>query len=150
MTIGLAPLGGWIAVTGKFTLASIIFYVAVAFWIGGFDIIYATQDEEHDRNEGLYSIPSRFGIGTALFLARGFHFVTAAGLISLFFFLTGLSWWYLAGVVISYGILMYEHSIVSPQNMSKLQTAFFFTMNGVLSIVMFVFFTFIDLVIRYA
>ncbi len=57
-----------------------------SFLDSGFDIIYATQDEEHDRNEGLYSIPSRFGIGTALFLARGFHFVTAAGLISLFFF----------------------------------------------------------------
>ncbi|GLI07249.1 4-hydroxybenzoate octaprenyltransferase [Paenibacillus tyrfis] len=144
MTVALAPLGGWIAVTGEFSLAALVFYVAIVFWLAGFDTIYATQDVEFDRKEGLHSIPARFGIPKALLIARWFHIVTAAGLISLFF-LTDLSWVYLAGVLVSYALLMYEHLIVKPTDLTKLNTAFF-TMNSTLSISLFVF-TLIDLVV---
>ncbi|MEF3301808.1 UbiA-like polyprenyltransferase [Paenibacillus sp. GYB003] len=146
LTIGLAPLGAWVAVTGVIDWTSIVLYASVAFWTAGFDVIYACQDADYDRKEGLHSIPSRFGIGPALMIARAFHLITAAGLLSLFV-MTELSWWYLVGLVVSYVILFYEHYIVSPNDLSKLNTAFF-TMNGVLSVVVFCF-TFIDVVVRY-
>ncbi|MZQ84400.1 4-hydroxybenzoate octaprenyltransferase [Paenibacillus sp. 5J-6] len=145
LTLGLAPLGGWIAVTGQFTWASIIFYLTVVCWSAGFDLIYACQDVEFDRNEGLYSLPSRFGIKAALNTARVLHVLTAVGLVTLFF-MTHLSWFYLVGLVIAYVILYKEHKLVSPQDLSKLNTAFF-TMNGVLSLVMFAF-TLLDVLVR--
>lgn len=145
LTIALAPLGGWVAVTGTIGWTSIVFYVSVAFWTAGFDVIYACQDIEFDRKEGLYSIPGRFGVARALQIARLFHIFTAAGLTSLFF-LTDLSWLYFAGLVISYAILFYEHRLITPTNLSKLNTAFF-TMNGILSVVVFSF-TLFDLVVR--
>jgi 4-hydroxybenzoate polyprenyltransferase len=145
LTIALAPLGGWVAVTGKIDMVSLVFYFTVAFWTAGFDVIYACQDIEFDRKEGLYSIPSRFGIPKALLLAKLFHVLTAIGFMSLYF-LTDLSWVYFAGIIIAYLILIYEHRLVSPKDLSKLNTAFF-TMNGVLSVLMFTF-TFIDLVVR--
>jgi 4-hydroxybenzoate polyprenyltransferase len=144
LTIALAPLGGWVAVTGQIDLAAIILYFSVAFWTAGFDVIYACQDADYDRKEGLFSIPSRFGIGRALLLARLFHVVTAVGLFALFL-LTDLSWWYLAGLIVSYLILFYEHYIVTPNDLSRLNTAFF-TMNGILSTVVFAF-TLVDLVV---
>jgi 4-hydroxybenzoate polyprenyltransferase len=145
LTIALAPLGGWVAVTGKIDIVSLIFYFTVAFWTAGFDVIYACQDIEFDRKEGLYSIPSRFGIPRALFLAKLFHVLTAIGFMSLYF-LTDLSWVYFIGIIVAYLILIYEHRLVSPKDLSKLNTAFF-TMNGVLSVLMFTF-TFIDLAVR--
>jgi 4-hydroxybenzoate polyprenyltransferase len=145
LTIALAPLGGWVAVTGRIDMVSLVFYFTVAFWTAGFDVIYACQDIEFDRKEGLYSIPSRFGIPKALFLAKLFHVLTAIGFMSLYF-LMDLSWVYFAGIIIAYLILIYEHRLVSPKDLSKLNTAFF-TMNGVLSVLMFTF-TFIDLVVR--
>ncbi|WNQ09287.1 UbiA-like polyprenyltransferase [Paenibacillus aurantius] len=146
LTIALAPLGGWVAVTGSVNAAAMVFYFSIAFWTAGFDVIYACGDIEFDRKEGLYSIPSRFGLEKALLLAKVFHLITAVGLIILFF-MTDLSWWYFAGLMIAYLILIYEHRLVSPTNLSKLNTAFF-TLNGVLSIVMFVF-TLVDLSVRY-
>ncbi|SDN87282.1 4-hydroxybenzoate polyprenyltransferase [Paenibacillus sp. yr247] len=145
LTLGLAPLGGWIAVTGQFTWPSIIFYLTVVCWSAGFDLIYACQDAEFDRNEGLHSLPSRFGIKAALNTARILHVLTAVGLVALFF-ITHLSWFYLVGLVIAYIILYKEHRLVSPQDLSKLNTAFF-TMNGVLSLVMFAF-TLLDVLVR--
>jgi 4-hydroxybenzoate polyprenyltransferase len=145
LTIALAPLGGWVAVTGKIDGVALIFYITVAFWTAGFDIIYACQDIEFDRKEGLYSIPSRFGIPRALFLAKLFHVFTAIGFMSLYF-LTELSWVYFAGIIIAYLVLIYEHRLVSPKDLSKLNTAFF-TMNGVLSVLVF-FTTWIDLAVR--
>ncbi len=137
LTLGFAPLGGWIAVTGEFTLTSIVFFLTIVCWTTGFDLIYACQDAEFDRQEGLHSIPSRFGIAGALMTARILHALTAVGLIGLFF-MTDLSWWYLIGLTISYIILFYEHRLVSPKDLSKLNTAFF-TMNGILSTVLFAF-----------
>ncbi|MBD0380593.1 UbiA-like polyprenyltransferase [Paenibacillus sedimenti] len=137
LTLGLAPLGGWIAVTGQFTWSSIVFYLTVVFWSTGFDLIYACQDADFDRKEGLYSLPSRFGIKAALMTARVLHALTAVGLITLFF-MTHLSWFYLIGLVIAYILLYKEHRLVSPNDLSKLNAAFF-TMNGVLSLVVFAF-----------
>jgi 4-hydroxybenzoate polyprenyltransferase len=144
LTLGLAPLGGWVAVTGDISMASIIFYITIVCWSAGFDLIYACQDVDFDRKEGLHSFPSRFGIAASLYTARILHALTAVGLITLFF-MTDLSWWYLIGLAIAYFILIYEHKLVSPQDLSKLNTAFF-TMNGILSAVVFIF-TLLDLVL---
>lgn len=144
LTIGLAPLGGWIAVTGSVSWTAIILYITVALWTAGFDTIYACQDMEFDRKEGLHSIPARFGIARALGIARLFHALTAAGF-ALLLVITDLSWWYFAGMIVAAALLLYEHRLVKPNDLSKLNAAFF-TMNGVLSAVIFVF-TFIDLVV---
>jgi 4-hydroxybenzoate polyprenyltransferase len=146
LTIALAPLGGWVAVTGSVNLVAMLFYMTVACWTAGFDIIYACQDVEFDRREGLHSVPSRFGIKKGLWIARGLHVVTAAGFTALLA-MTDLSWWYLIGIVIAGFILYYEHQLVKPDDLSRLNTAFF-TMNGILSTVVFIF-TFIDVVVRY-
>ncbi|PWW44042.1 MULTISPECIES: UbiA-like polyprenyltransferase [Paenibacillus] len=145
MTIGLAPLGGWVAVTGTMDWTAIVLYVTIVFWTAGFDIIYACQDLDFDQGEGLHSIPSRFGLNKSLQIAKFFHVITAIGFLALLF-LTDLSWWYGAGMLITYGILFYEHYIVSPNDMSRVQTAFF-TMNSVLSLVVFTF-TLIDLAVK--
>ncbi len=144
LTLGLAPLGGWVGVTGGVTLEAMILYVTVALWSAGFDIIYACQDVEFDSKEGLHSIPARFGIAGALWIARAFHVLTAVGF-ALILALTDLSWWYFAGMIVSAALLLYEHRLVKPNDLSKLNAAFF-TMNGILSAVIFVF-TFIDLVV---
>ncbi|KGE17823.1 UbiA-like polyprenyltransferase [Paenibacillus wynnii] len=146
LTIALAPLGGWVAVTGTVDWTAMVFYFTIVFWTAGFDIIYSCQDVEFDTKEGLYSIPVRFGVANALLIARVFHILTGIGFVSLLF-ITDLSWWYVAGMLIAYIILFYEHHIVSPSDLSRLQTAFF-TMNGVLSIVVFSF-TLIDLVVQF-
>ncbi|WP_276351624.1 UbiA-like polyprenyltransferase [Cohnella caldifontis] len=144
LTLGLAPLGGWIAVTGEITLPALILFVTVALWSAGFDIIYACQDVDFDREHKLFSIPSRFGIAAGLRIARTFHALTAVGFV-LLLVLTDLSWWYLIGIAAAAVLLFYEHRLVKPNDLSKLNAAFF-TMNGVLSTVVFVF-TFIDLVV---
>ncbi|EJW18139.1 putative 4-hydroxybenzoate polyprenyltransferase [Paenibacillus alvei] len=144
LTIALAPLGGWVAVTNEINAPALIFYLTVSLWTAGFDVIYACQDYEFDKKEGLNSIPVRFGIAKSLWIARGFHIATAFGFI-LLLFLTQLSWWYIVGTVIASALLIYEHLLVKPHDLSKLNTAFF-TMNGVLSIVVFCF-TLIDLVV---
>src|SRR5690606_3673407 len=134
----------WVAVTGTVTWTSIILYLTVALWTAGFDIIYACQDVEVDRKEGLHSVPARFGISRGLGIARMLHALTAAGFAALLV-LTDLSWWYFAGTLVSAAILLYEHRLVKPDDLSRLNAAFF-TMNGVLSAVVFIF-TFIDLVV---
>lgn len=146
LTIALAPLGGWVAVTGNVDWTSMVFYFTIVFWTAGFDVIYSCQDVEFDKKEGLYSIPVRFGVAGALLIARVFHVFTGLGFVTLLF-ITDLSWWYVAGMIIAYIILFYQHHIVSPNDLSRLQTAFF-TMNGVLSIVVFSF-TLIDLVVQF-
>lgn len=144
ISIGLAPLGAWVAVTNEISYPSIILFITMALWTVGFDIVYATQDLEFDKEKGLHSIPSRFGLKKSLITARIVHGLTVVGLIYLFF-ITELGWWYLIGAIIANFILHYEHSIISPKDMSRLDTAFF-TMNGILSVIVFIF-TLIDLVI---
>ena len=144
VAIGFGPLGGWVATTGQVDAIGLLLFASVLFWTAGFDIIYACQDADFDRKEGLYSMPSRFGIANALAVARLCHAVTFIGLVSLYA-AADLSIWFLIGVLISGAILLYEHRLVKPTDLSKLDVAFF-NMNGVLSVVMFVF-TMIDLVI---
>lgn len=144
VAIGFGPLGGWVATTGQVDAIGLLLFASVLFWTAGFDIIYACQDAEFDRKEGLFSLPSRFGIAGALLVARGCHVLTFIGLMSLYV-VADLSIWFLIGVLISGAILIYEHTLVKPTDLSKVDVAFF-NMNGILSVVMFVF-TMIDLVI---
>ncbi|KQL49292.1 prenyltransferase [Brevibacillus choshinensis] len=144
VAIGFGPLGGWVATTGQVDGIGLLLFVSVLFWTAGFDIIYACQDSEFDRNEGLFSMPSRFGVANALVVARICHIITFVGLMSLYV-VADLSIWFLLGVLISGAILIYEHTLVKPTDLSKLDVAFF-SMNGILSVVMFAF-TMIDLVI---
>jgi 4-hydroxybenzoate polyprenyltransferase len=144
VAIGFGPLGGWVATTGQLDATGLLLFATVLFWTAGFDIIYACQDADFDRREGLFSVPSRFGIANALLVARCCHLLTFIGLISLYV-TASLSVWFLIGVLISGAILIYEHSLVKPTDLSKLNVAFF-TMNGILSVVVFSF-TMIDLVI---
>jgi 4-hydroxybenzoate polyprenyltransferase len=144
IAIAGAPLGAWIAVKGAIDPEILPLVAAVIFWLAGFDILYALQDIDFDRQHGLYSIPQRFGISRAVFLARIFHAVTFALLI-----MTGiifsLNYFYWSGLLIVLVLLVYEHSLVSPNDLSRLNVAFF-NMNGYISITIFVF-TFCALII---
>lgn len=132
-----APFGAWIAVTGQVQFGAVLLGVAVALWVAGFDVIYATQDIEFDRSHALHSIPARFGLARALLIARLMHLAVVA-LLLLAWFVLDLGWLYLigwAGVAI---LLHYEHSIISPRDMSRLGAAFF-NVNGYISLLYFVF-----------
>jgi len=135
--LGLAPLGAWIAIANSFHLAPILIAIGVAFWVAGFDIIYACDDREFDRKEGLYSIPARFGIARALTLSSLFHVIAP-----LMFLLAGiilnLGIIYMLGVILAVGILFYQHRLISPEDMSKAGIAFF-NLNGALSVLVFIF-----------
>lgn len=139
-TDGLAPMGGWIAVRGSaFTpedLPAWLLMFAVTFWIAGFDLIYACQDVEHDQREGLYSWPSRYGIASALFLAKTNHTLTILLLVGLGL-VAGLGWPYWIGLVITAGLLYYENSIVKPNDLSRLNIAFL-NLNSYVAVTLFV------------
>jgi len=135
--LGIAPSAAWIAVRGSFDPRILLLTAAVTFWVAGFDVLYACQDYEFDRQAGLHSIPRYFGIGRALWIARFFHLlmlILLMGLVVVF----GLGKLAVAGVIVVAILLAYEHSLVSPNNLSKLNAAFF-TMNGVISVVFFIF-----------
>lgn len=137
LALGIAPSAAWIAVRGSFDPRILLLTAAVTFWVGGFDVLYACQDYEFDRQAALHSIPRYFGIGRALWIARLFHvlmLVLLMGLVVAF----GLGKLAVVGVVVVMLLLAYEHSLVSSTNLSKLDAAFF-TMNGVISVVFFVF-----------
>ena len=148
-TDGLAPMGGWVAVRGSvFTaedLPAWLLLLAVTLWIGGFDVIYACQDVEFDRRVGLNSIPARFGIKSGLQVAAVSHVLTVAVLVVLGV-VTGLGWVYWLGVTAVGALLIYEHSLVNPQDLSKLGIAFF-NVNGYISVTIFIA-TFIAVVLR--
>lgn len=144
ITDGLAPLGGWVATTGHIDGMGILLAATVAIWIAGFDVIYSCQDYEYDRENGLYSIPSRFGLKKALWIARVMHVLTVIGFVALWY-MTNLGYWFVAGIVASTLILIYEHRLVSAKDLSKLNTAF--SVNGIISVVVFAF-TLLDLVVR--
>jgi 4-hydroxybenzoate polyprenyltransferase len=143
--MGLAPVGGWVAVRGSLEPQIFLLTAAVMFWGGGFDILYACQDYDFDQEAGLHSIPRFFGIGRALWMARVFHLVTLA-LLALVVHVFTLGWIAVAGVVVVGLLLGYEHSLVSADDLSRLNAAFF-TMNGVISMV-FLFFVTADLLVR--
>jgi 4-hydroxybenzoate polyprenyltransferase len=133
LSTGLAPLGGWLAVTGDADPAPFMLWIAVALWIGGFDVIYATGDIDFDRREGLYSLPSRFGIGPALMVTRVCHLLAVALLVAVGVRL-GLGPAYYLGLALVAALLGYENSIVSADDLSRVNVAFF-TLNGVISVV---------------
>jgi 4-hydroxybenzoate polyprenyltransferase len=134
---GLAPVGAWVAITGKLPWQSWMLGAAVAFWVAGFDFFYALFDEEVDRREGLQSIVTRFGVRGAFLGARLAHLATVACLVAAGLGLSvGAFYW--LGVAAVALLLAYEHSLVRPTDLRRLDTAFF-TMNGVISVVFAVF-----------
>lgn len=144
VALGFGPLGGWIATTGQVNGTAMLLFFTVMIWTAGFDIIYACQDTEFDVKEGLYSVPSRFGIKNALIIARFCHLLTILGLL-LMYMTTNLSVWFLVGIIAGAAILFYEHSQVKHNDLSKIEIAFF-AMNGIFSVVICCF-TVLDLVI---
>ncbi len=136
ITDAAATMGAWIAITNSMDPPAYLLGLAVATWIGGFDIIYACQDVAFDRANRLHSIPARFGIRTALWVARVCHLVTVLALIATGVFL-GLGPLYYLGCLIAAGLLAYENSLVSPTDLSRINLAFF-NMNGYLAVAVFV------------
>ena len=133
VTIGIAPLGAWIAVTGRLPLAPILMGVAVACWIGGFDIIYALLDIDFDRRHGIHSVPARFGEARALWFTRILHLLAVAALVGAGT-AAGVSWPYYLGVGICAVVLTVENSIVRPGETHRVQVAFAHA-NAVLALV---------------
>ncbi|HVD33618.1 MAG TPA: UbiA-like polyprenyltransferase [Gemmatimonadales bacterium] len=140
MSLAIAPVGGYLAVTGRWsepfwTLLAIT--IAVATWVAGFDIFYALPDAGFDRAEGLRSAVVRLGESRAILLAKLLHGVTIPAL-AVFGYGAGFGTWYYLGLVVAAGILAYEHQLVRPGELSRLDAAFF-TMNGVMSVTVFLF-----------
>jgi 4-hydroxybenzoate polyprenyltransferase len=135
-TDGIAAAGGWIAVRGEFEAPAIVLWLALTVWIAGFDVIYACQDVTFDRAHGLHSVPARFGIDAALTIARLNHVLTAVAL-AVLGIMTGLGIIYWIGWVAVVALLVYEHSLVSARDLSRLDMAFF-NVNGYIAVVVFV------------
>ncbi len=144
--LGMAPAAAWIAVRGSLDVRILVLTAAVTFWVGGFDVIYACQDIDFDRENALNSMPQAYGVARALFVARTLH-VLMLGLLGLLIPVFGLGKIAVVGVVAVALLLAYEHSLVSAKDLSKLNAAFF-TMNGVIAVVFFVFIA-ADLLVRH-
>ncbi|MEP6584984.1 MAG: UbiA-like polyprenyltransferase [Ginsengibacter sp.] len=144
--LSLAPIGAYIAVTGKFSIVPLLFSLSVLFWVSGFDIIYALQDEAFDRSNNLYSIPSWLGIKKAMLVSEYLHFLSFASL-----FVAGImghfSWFYWAGISAFAYFLIYQHTLVKPGDLSKVNKAFF-TSNGIAS-VLFAVFVLLDIFVKF-
>jgi 4-hydroxybenzoate polyprenyltransferase len=135
--LGVAPAAAWIAITGGLNLRILILCAAVTVWVAGFDVLYACQDVDYDVHAGLFSVPKRFGVPRALQVARGLHFAAVALLcwLAASFALPWPAW---VGIAVAAALLTYEHSLVKPNDLSKLDAAFF-AMNGYISISFLVF-----------
>ena len=137
IAIGMAPAGGWVAISGKIELPMIVLFIAVALWIAAFDAMYGAQDEEFDRSQGLHSLAVTFGAHGAFQISRAMHILS----IILFVFLGAmmdLAFPYYIGVGIAAGTLVYQHRIASPTDFSRV-TQTYFMRNGIVSIAIFVF-----------
>jgi 4-hydroxybenzoate polyprenyltransferase len=135
LALGIAPSAAWIAVRGSYDPRALLLTAIVILWVGGFDVLYACQDFEHDRRAGLFSIPAAFGLERAFWIARSMH----VGMVILLFVLLhafALGPIALVGMCLVVALLGYEHSIISPKNLSRMNAAFF-TLNGVISVVFF-------------
>ena len=135
--LGIAPIGGWLAVTGQFAWPPLLLALAVMGWVAGFDILYSLQDADFDRSIGLHSVPVRFGIRRALAISGWCHAATVIFL-ALFGFAASLGALYTAGVVVTAVLLKFEHHLVGDGDLSRIKTAFF-TINGWVGILLFVF-----------
>jgi 4-hydroxybenzoate polyprenyltransferase len=136
LALGIAPSAAWIAVRGSYDPRALLLTGIVILWVGGFDVLYACQDFEHDRQAGLFSVPAAFGIDGAFWIARAMHL----GMLVLLFLMLhvfGLGMIALVGMCVVAALLAYEHAIVGPRDLSRLNAAFF-TLNGIISVVFFV------------
>jgi 4-hydroxybenzoate polyprenyltransferase len=145
LALGIAPAAAWIAVRGTLDVRIVALTAAVLLWVGGFDVLYACQDFEHDRSVGLNSVPQAFGLEAAFWIARAMHVCMLLMLVWITV-LFGLGKVAVAGVAIVAVLLAYEHSIVSPKDMRRMNAAFFM-LNGIIS-VMFFLFVATDLLLR--
>lgn len=134
LALSISPVGAWIAITGRFDWTPIVLCCVVLLWTAGFDIIYACQDVNFDRKHGLYSIPARIGIRWSLWISSALH-VIAVLLLFAIPMLTELGLFYYIGVGIVVLIFIYEHAIVKPDDLSRVNLAFF-TLNGMISLVL--------------
>ena len=134
---GLAPGAAWVAVTGEISWTPALIWAGAAFWVAGFDVIYALLDRDFDLKNRVNSLPARFGVGPALVVSRVWHALSVAFLLA-FGLAAGLGLVYYLGVVVVAWLLFYEHSLVRKDDLSKLDMAFF-TMNGVISLIFFAF-----------
>ena len=143
LALGIAPAAAWIAIRGSLDARIVVLTAAVLFWVAGFDVLYACQDAEHDRTAGLRSVPQWLGIAGAFQVARGMHVLMLLLLawLLVLFHLGPIAW---AGLAIVAALLAYEHMIVSPTDMRRLNAAFF-TLNGIISVL---FFCFVALAVR--
>ena len=137
LCLAAAPIGAWIALRGDIGWPVVVLGLAVLFWVAGFDIFYALQDLDFDRDRGLHSIPARLGVERSLLLVKAFHGMMIF-LLLLLPFGTGLGGIYLLGVAVAVGLIVYEHRLVKPDDLSRLDAAFF-NMNGYLSVTLFLF-----------
>jgi 4-hydroxybenzoate polyprenyltransferase len=135
--LGISPAAAWIAITGGLDPRMLILCAAVTLWVGGFDVLYACQDVEYDQSAGLFSVPKKFGIAKALFIARVMHIGVIAFLAWLAWSF-GLPWPAWAGIAVVASLLAYEHSLVKADDLSKLDAAFF-TVNGYISMLFLLF-----------
>lgn len=135
--LSLAPIGAYLAVTGRFAVLPILFSFTVIFWVSGFDIIYALQDEEFDKSLQLYSMPSWLGKAKALRVSEGLHLLSTACVVTAGWY-GGFGLWYWAGVAVFMGMLVYQHLLVKPNDLSRVNLAFM-TANGIASVVFAVF-----------
>ena len=140
IALGIAPIGAWIAVEGELAWPPLVLGMAVALWVAGFDTIYSLQDEVFDRDQGLRSIPARFGAQKALLIARFFHFLASCGFAA-FAIAAGGGWLRALAVLIAIGLLVKQHSMISAENLDRVDAAFF-SINGILAILMLSLFTF--------
>jgi len=135
MALGIAPSAAWIAVRGSLDWRIVVLTGAVLLWVGGFDVLYACQDFEHDRKVGLNSVPQAFGVRAAFWIARATH-VGMLAMLCWLLVLFGLGKVAVLGVAVVAALLLYEHSIVSPRDMRRMNAAFF-TLNGIISVLFF-------------
>ncbi len=135
--LGLAPIGAWIAVTGSLAFTPLVLGFAVGCWVSGFDLLYSLQDIEFDKTEGLYSIPAEIGVEATLALARKLHLGMLGALFLVYLFSSSLGWLFLLALIVVAALLHYEHELISPKDLTKIDTAFF-TVNGYISITIFV------------
>ena len=135
--LGMSPAAAWIAIRGSLDWRMLILCVAVTLWVGGFDVLYACQDVEFDRTAGLFSIPKKFGIPRALIVARAMH-ILMVGLLGWLAASFHLAWPAWAGIAVVAVLLTYEHSLVKPNDLSKINAAFF-TVNGYISLLFLLF-----------
>jgi 4-hydroxybenzoate polyprenyltransferase len=135
--LGMSPAAAWIAIAGSLDARMLILCGAVTLWVGGFDVLYACQDIEYDKSVELFSVPKRFGVARALAIARTMHVVMIA-LLAWLAWSFHLPWPAWAGIVVVAGLLAYEHSLVSPTDLSRMNAAFF-TVNGYISLLFLLF-----------